>query len=184
MKQMDLPKHYLQQILSTEEQHLLKLHQIVADAVREEDLIVQNLMNPPLDTISKGQRIADKVASFGGSWTFIISFGVILMLWIATNVILVAKAFDPYPFILLNLVLSCLAALQAPVIMMSQNRKEEKDRQRAENDYLINLKAEIEVRNLHQKINLLMEDQFTSLLELQRYQIELLEKLSHQKGQE
>ena len=88
-----------------------------------------------------------------------------------------AKAFDPYPFILLNLVLSCIAAIQAPVIMMSQNRKEEKDRQRAENDYLVNLKAEIEVRNLHQKLNLLMEEQFKTLLDIQKYQTELLEEI-------
>ena len=91
------------------------------------------------------------------------------------------KAFDPYPFILLNLVLSCLAALQAPVIMMSQNRQEEKDRKRAENDYLVNLKAEIEVRNLHQKVNLLMEEQFKTLMEIQHYQTELLEALSNKK---
>jgi len=97
------------------------------------------------------------------------------------NVIMATKAFDPYPFILLNLVLSCLAALQAPVIMMSQNRQEEKDRKRAENDYLVNLKAEIEVRNLHQKVNLLMEEQFKTLMEIQHYQTELLEELSNKK---
>lgn len=125
--------------------------------------------------------MADKVASFGGSWTFILSFGVVLVCWIAMNVIMATKAFDPYPFILLNLVLSCIAALQAPVIMMSQNRKEEKDRKRAENDYIINLKAEIEIRNLHQKLNLLMEEQFDSLLEIQRYQTEMLEDISGRK---
>jgi uncharacterized membrane protein len=101
-----------------------------------------------------GQRIADKVASFGGSWTFIISFGVFIFLWISLNVLwLINKGFDPYPFILLNLILSYLAALQAPVIMMSQNRQEEKDRERSKNDYMINLKSELEIRTLHEKID-------------------------------
>ena len=122
-------------------------------------------------------QLPPKVATFGGSWTFIITFLVVLIAWITLNILLMAKAFDPYPFILLNLVLSCIAAIQAPVIMMSQNRKEEKDRQRAENDYLVNLKAEIEVRNLHQKLNLLMEEQFKTLLDIQKYQTELLEEI-------
>ncbi len=170
---------YLESILSTEDKHLKKLHQLVADSMREEKLISENLLHPPKETFSRGQMVADKVATFGGSWTFIISFGVVLFCWIVMNVILATKAFDPYPFILLNLVLSCIAALQAPVIMMSQNRKEEKDRKRAENDYLVNLKAEIEIRNLHQKINLLMEEQFQSLMEIQRYQTEMLEQMTN-----
>ena len=172
---------YLEKILATEDGHLKKLHRLVADAMQEQELISENLLHPPGETFSRGQLVADKVASFGGSWTFIISFGVVLFCWIVMNVIMAAKAFDPYPFILLNLVLSCIAAIQAPVIMMSQNRKEEKDRKRAENDYLVNLKAEIEVRNLHQKLNLLMEEQFDNLLEIQRYQVELLEEISGRK---
>jgi len=172
---------YLEKILSTEDQHLHKLHQLVANAMKEEELIVENLLNPPKETFTPGQFVADKVATFGGSWTFIISFGVVIVCWIIMNVIMATKAFDPYPFILLNLVLSCLAALQAPVIMMSQNRQEEKDRKRAENDYLVNLKAEIEVRNLHQKVNLLMEEQFKTLMEIQHYQTVLLEELSNKK---
>lgn len=172
---------YLEKILSTEDQHLQKLHQLVADAMQEEELIVDKLLHPPKETFTPGQFVADRVASFGGSWTFIISFGVIIVCWISMNIVMASKAFDPYPFILLNLLLSCLAALQAPVIMMSQNRQEEKDRKRAENDYLVNLKAEIEVRNLHQKVNLLMEEQFNTLMELQRYQTELLEELSNKK---
>lgn len=172
---------YLEKILATEDGHLKKLHQIVADSMQEEALLSEKLLHPSLEPSNAGQRVADKVASFGGSWTFIISFGVVLFCWIVMNVIMATKAFDPYPFILLNLVLSCIAAIQAPVIMMSQNRKEEKDRKRAENDYLINLKAEIEIRNLHQKINLLMEEQFNSLLEIQRYQTELLEEISDRK---
>ncbi|OOM68614.1 DUF1003 domain-containing protein [Clostridium sp. BL-8] len=107
-----------------------------------------------------GQRAADKIASFGGSWAFIISFGVVLAIWIIGNaVILSDKAFDPYPFVFLNLVLSCLAAIQAPIIMMSQNRQTEKDRLTATNDYLVNLKSEIIVEDLHYKIDMLMEQQ-------------------------
>jgi uncharacterized membrane protein len=122
-----------------------------------------------------GQRIADKVASFGGSWTFIISFGVFIFLWICLNIFwLVNKGFDPYPFILLNLILSCLAALQAPVIMMSQNRQEEKDRDRAKNDYMINLKSELEIRTLHEKIDHFVMDQQQELLDIQKAQIEML----------
>ncbi|MNY30754.1 hypothetical protein D3C86_1648800 [compost metagenome] len=122
-----------------------------------------------------GQRIADKVASFGGSWTFIIAFGCFILLWISINVyFLTNKGFDPYPFILLNLILSCLAALQAPVIMMSQNRQEDKDRLRAKKDYMINLKAEIELRALHEKIDHLIIHQQQELLEIQRIQIEMM----------
>ena len=172
---------YLETMLQTEDHHLKKLHHLIADSMKEEDLIVQRLMQQPQEQLSTGQRVADKVATFGGSWKFIIIFGVVLFCWIVLNLLLVAKAFDPYPFILLNLVLSCIAALQAPVIMMSQNRKEEKDRQRAENDYMVNLKAEIEIRNLHQKINLLMEEQFQTLLDVQKYQVELLEELTGRK---
>lgn len=122
-----------------------------------------------------GQRVADSVASFGGSWTFIISFGSFILLWIASNVyLLLNRGFDPYPFILLNLILSCLAAFQAPIIMMSQNRTEEKDRERAKNDYMINLKSELEIRILHEKIDHFIMDQQLELLELQKIQIELM----------
>lgn len=105
-----------------------------------------------------GERVADKIAEFGGSWTFIISFGLFIMVWISANVwLLQNKGFDPYPFILLNLILSCLAALQAPVIMMSQNRQEQKDRERAKNDYEINLRAELEIRLLHEKLDFVIQ---------------------------
>jgi uncharacterized membrane protein len=176
------PHQYLEKMLHTEDQHLRKLHGLVSDALKEEELIVKNLQLQSTEQSTTGQRIADQVATFGGSWTFIISFGVVLAIWIGANVVMATKAFDPYPFILLNLVLSTIAALQAPVIMMSQNRKEEKDRKRAENDYIINLKAEIEIRNLHQKINLLMEEQFQTLLDVQKYQVELLEEIAGKKG--
>lgn len=120
---------------------------ILADAIEDED------KKPP----TFGQRVADKVADFGGSWTFIISFIVFLLLWIAINAfVFLNKGFDPYPFILLNLILSCLAALQAPVIMMSQNRQEEKDRDRAKKDYMINLKAELDLKSLHEKMDTIL----------------------------
>jgi uncharacterized membrane protein len=131
--------------------------------------------------LTKGQSLSDKIARFGGSWMFIISFFIILLLWIVANSILPpSDTFDPYPFILMNLVLSCLAALQAPIIMMSQNRQEEKDRQRAQNDYLINLKAELEIRSLHQKMDLVIEDQLKTLYEIQLKQLEILKGLQEQ----
>jgi uncharacterized membrane protein len=113
--------------------------------------------------------------SFGGSWTFIISFGIFIFIWININVFwMVNKSFDPYPFILLNLILSCIAALQAPVIMMSQNRQEEKDRERGKKDYMINLKSELEIRTLHEKIDHFIMDQQQELLELQKDQIDMM----------
>jgi uncharacterized membrane protein len=150
----------------------------VQQSISEEKLIVENLLNPPKEILTKGQSISDKVARFGGSWYFIIMFSVILLVWILFNTLTPQKDnFDPYPFILMNLLLSAIAALQAPVIMMSQNRKEEKDRKRSENDYLINLKAELELRSLHQKIDLLLEEQIKVLFESQAKQLELLKKI-------
>jgi uncharacterized membrane protein len=126
-----------------------------------------------------GQRLADRLAAFGGSWKFILIFMSILFGWIILNsIILITRRFDPFPFILLNLVLSCLAALQAPVIMMSQNRQEAKDRLRAQHDYQINLKAEIEIRSLHEKIDHLIFKQWQRLLEIQEIQTELMAELS------
>ncbi|BCH56088.1 hypothetical protein RvVAR031_36980 [Agrobacterium vitis] len=123
-----------------------------------------------------GDRASDAVASFGGSWRFIIIFSIILVTWMAINSIgLFLRPFDPYPYILLNLLLSCVAAMQAPIIMMSQKRQEEKDRQRAENDYMINLRAELEIRQLHEKIDHQMAHQWARLAELQQIQIDLLE---------
>ena len=168
----------LDKLIHTESEQLNKLNKIVADSILEEELIVQNLSNPISEVLKRGDKIADKVATFGGSWTFIITFFVILFLWIVINtIVLSSRAFDPYPFILMNLILSCIAALQAPVIMMSQNRKEEKDRKRSENDYLVNLKAEIEIRTLHQKMNLLIEEQIKNLFDVQKVQVEMLERI-------
>jgi uncharacterized membrane protein len=179
----------LEQLLATENEQLQKLNEIVQQSIEEERLLSEKLLefedkNPPFVS-----RLADKVATFGGSWKFIILFGVFMFLWIVINVYLLKKSFDPFPFILLNLLLSTIAALQAPVIMMSQNRKEEKDRQRAVNDYMINLKAEIEVRNLHGKIDLLMTEQMKTLFEIQKTQVDLMEdikaivkKMPHEKA--
>jgi uncharacterized membrane protein len=140
---MDTPQ--IDQLLLDESNHLKKLHNIVRETLAAEELIIYNLVNPPLETLTTGQKLSDKVARFGGSWRFIILFGFILTGWIVFNAMALGRyKFDPYPFILMNLVLSCIAALQAPIIMMSQNRQEEKDRMRSENDYMINLKAEIQ----------------------------------------
>lgn len=134
---------------------------------------------------SFGQRVADKVATFGGSWTFIIIFMMILLSWIALNSYLLARrndAFDPYPYILLNLFLSMLAAIQAPVIMMSQNRQSAKDRMDAANDYEVNLKAELEILSLHEKVDQLCEAKWEELLRIQEEQINLLMRLLEERG--
>ena len=162
----------------SQDEQIKKLHAIVEDAINEEAFIINNLKHPDVELLTKGQKLSDSVALFGGSWKFIILFAIILAVWIFYNSTVANNIrFDPYPFILMNLILSCIAALQAPIIMMSQNRQEEKDRKRAENDYLINLKAEIEIRNLHQKINLLMEEQLKKLMETQAIEIKLLQDL-------
>jgi len=115
--------------------------------------------NPQKEKYTVGQRAADRIAKFAGSWAFIFLFTAVLILWMVGNVLLAKRAFDPYPFILLNLVLSCVAAIQAPLIMMSQNRQEEKDRRRAENDYKVNLKTEIMIEDLHDKMNKIIAKQ-------------------------
>lgn len=169
---------YINQLLNTEDDHLKKLNEIVLQSIEQEKLLLQNISEPQEDKLSFGQRLADRVARFGGSWKFIISFMLLLVIWIVINLVLVGRhRFDPYPFILLNLLLSCLAAIQAPVIMMSQNRQEEKDRTRNENDYVVNLKSEIEIRTLHQKIDLLIQEQFKQLIESQAEQIKLLQSI-------
>lgn len=165
-------------LLKSGDEQINKLRQIVQRAIDDEKILVEDLSQGPKEVLTTGQSISDKVAQFGGSWYFIISFSIILTIWILVNTLLPIKAqFDPYPFILMNLVLSAIAALQAPIIMMSQNRKEEKDRKRNENDYLINLKAELEVRSLHQKIDLLLEEQIKILFESQAKQLEMLKSI-------
>ncbi len=166
------------QIFADQADQIKKLRNIVNESISEERSLIEQLKHPSLEKIGPGQKLADKVARFGGSWSFILAFLFLLAAWIFYNsVVSSSRAFDPYPFILMNLVLSCIAALQAPIIMMSQNRQEEKDRQRAENDYMINLKAELEVRNLHQKIDLLLEEQIKTLFDIQARQMELLNEI-------
>jgi uncharacterized membrane protein len=161
--------------LSTLEEDVLKTIQ------NEETLSTKMDAEANSSTFTYGQRLADKIASFGGSWKFIIIFGLFILVWITSNIIfLVNKGFDPYPFILLNLILSCLAALQAPVIMMSQNRQEEKDRERAKQDYMVNLKSELEIRMLHEKIDHLIIHQQQELLNIQQIQVEMMEDIMKQ----
>lgn len=170
-------EQYITEELRTEVGATGVLEQRMADAIRDTTLVSSG---PEIadDKDGFGQRLADKVASFGGSWTFIISFLVILFLWIMANTLLLHnKGFDPYPFILLNLFLSCLAAFQAPVIMMSQNRQEQKDRERAQKDYIVNLRAEVEVRGLHEKMDHMLIHQQQKLLEIQQMQIQLLQDI-------
>jgi uncharacterized membrane protein len=169
---------YINELLNTENDHLKKLNEIVLQSIEQEKLLLESIAQEGTEKLSLGQRLADKVARFGGSWKFITLFMAVLFIWIGINLLLINRErFDPYPFILLNLLLSCLAAIQAPVIMMSQNRQEEKDRKRNENDYVVNLKAEIEIRTLHQKIDLLMQEQFKKLIESQAEQIKLLQSI-------
>lgn len=157
---------------------LSELEQAVLASVANSTTITDKAEENQIKKATIGERVADKVASFGGSWKFIISFGVFILIWISANVFwLMNKGFDPYPFILLNLILSCIASIQAPVIMMSQNRQEAKDRERSRKDYMINLKSEVEVRTLHEKIDHLIMDQQMELIELHRTQIEMLNEI-------
>lgn len=170
--------------------HLLKEMKEISDVEKNvvnaltKRTTISNIPDDDNAKLTYGQRLADKVADFGGSWTFIISFVVFLLLWIGFNIwFLNDKGFDPYPFILLNLILSCIAALQAPVIMMSQNRQEQKDRQRAKMDYMVNLKSELEIRILHEKIDHLIMHQQEHLLDLQKQQLDKMDEiLNKQKG--
>lgn len=165
-------------LMAHEKEQLTKLQKIVKKSIEDENLIVENLLHPPIETMTVGQKVSDKVARFGGSWSFIITFMVILIVWIAFNATLPkADQFDPFPFILMNLILSCIAALQAPIIMMSQNRQEEKDRKQNVNDYMINMKAEMEIKALHQKIDLLLEDEIRVLFDSQAKQLEMLKRI-------
>ncbi len=160
-----------------------ELEQEVIHSLEEQELVSRNVNTEFDEKIGFGDRLADKIASFGGSWKFIILFGIIMFSWISINTyLLLSKPFDPYPFILLNLILSCLAALQAPVIMMSQNRQESKDRLRSEHDYKVNLKAELEIRHLNEKLDFLLMKQWQRLLEIQGMQTELMEEILEYKS--
>jgi uncharacterized membrane protein len=169
-------RRHIETLLEDEAGEIGKLDQEVIDSLTSGELVARDPTEQE-KALTLGDRAADRVATFGGSWTFIMSFSAVLVIWMTLNVTgLFFKPFDPYPFILLNLLLSCVAAFQAPVIMMSQRRKEEKDRQRAENDYQVNLKAELEIRQLHEKLDHQIMHQWTRLNELQQVQIDLLEE--------
>lgn len=169
---------YLTQLVEQERGELAVIDFDVMKAIRDNSILSENLQDKAEGALTLGQKLADKIATFGGSWTFIISFFSFLTVWIVMNVIFLnSKTFDPYPFILLNLILSCLAAIQAPIIMMSQNRQEQKDRQRADHDYKINLKAELEIKLLSEKMDHILVHQNKKLLEIQEVQIDYLEDL-------
>src|SRR6266480_5791424 len=175
-------KEYVKDVLQDEIGELSALDEEVVESLRQHEIVSSNLEKQFEKKLTFGERLSDRIAEFGGSWRFLITFFGILVVWIAINgAILMTHAFDPYPFILLNLILSCLAAVQAPVIMMSQNRAEARDRLRAENDYKINLKAELEIRHLHEKIDHLLRRQYNRLFEIQQIQIELLEELGQKR---
>jgi len=170
---------HVKNVLETEKGELTNLENQVMKSLEEHEILSKNINEEFEQKQTVGERFADKLAAGAGSWKFIVGFTIILIIWIAINsVILLWKPFDPYPFILLNLVLSCIAAIQAPIILMSQNREEAKDRLRSEHDYRVNLKAELEIRHLHEKMDHLLMNQWQRLLEIQEIQIDLMEELT------
>lgn len=174
-------REYLADLVEQESGELQLIDRDVMNAVKNNSILFENIQDKIDKKLTVGQRVADSVAQFGGSWTFIISFFVFLLIWMTVNILFLAsKAFDPYPFILLNLILSCLAAIQAPIIMMSQNRQEQKDRLRSEHDYKINLKAELEIKLLSEKIDHLIIHQNRKLLEIQEVQADYLDDLTEE----
>jgi uncharacterized membrane protein len=178
----DYRTRYVAGLLERERGELSDLERQVVESLAREETVSRDVEAAWDDRRSTGEKVADMVADFGGSWTFIGSFFFVLVVWIAFNVWTATRAiFDPYPFILLNLVLSCLAAIQAPIIMMSQNRQEAKDRLRSENDYRVNLKAELEIRNLHEKMDHLINRQWERLAEIQQIQLEIMQDMAQRK---
>jgi uncharacterized membrane protein len=173
---------YVHDLLESERGELSSLENEVVRSLQEHEILSANVDAELEQHWSFGERLADRIASFGGSWAFLISFGVFLLIWILINsVALLWRPMDPYPFIFLNLILSCLAAVQAPIIMMSQNRQEAKDRIRAQHDYQVNLKAELEIRHLHEKVDHLLSHQWERLVKIQELQLELLADLGARK---
>lgn len=163
---------YMKKLLNVQDSHHKMMNQIVINAIKEEEDLVHKLLEEENNVqLTIGQKIADVISNFGGSWSFIILFFIMLFSWMFINSSMEAHAFDPYPFIFLNLVLSCLAAVQAPIILMSQNRKETRDNKRSQDSYLINLKSELENRAMDQKLNLLINQEFRELIEIQKIQI-------------
>jgi uncharacterized membrane protein len=175
-------KKYLEVLIRKETHELNRLEKNVLKAIQSDELLSRKLHGEETETLTTGQRLADRIAEFGGSWTFIIIFFLFIIGWIALNSFLIlSRPVDPYPFILLNLMLSCLAAIQAPIIMMSQNRQEQKDRARSEHDYMVNLKAELEIRLLNEKMDHLIVHQIQRLIEIQQLQLDYLEEIANRK---
>jgi uncharacterized membrane protein len=167
---------YVEEMLRDEHGEFTELDRQVAESITNQDTIAENVEDDFLERRTLGQRMSDGLANFGGSWTFLLSFGFFLVIWMGINIAIGdTKTFDPYPFILLNLVLSCLAAIQAPIIMMSQKRQDAKDRLRSRNDYQVNLKAELEIRHLHEKLDHLIIKQWQRLAEIQQIQLEIMQ---------
>jgi uncharacterized membrane protein len=176
----DKKHHSAEKLMDTRYEAMDERTQKVARHITERKHISKNTAIIHDDSKTTGQRAADAVAKFGGSWTFIILFGVVLVCWVILNSVILAnynKVFDPYPYILLNLFLSMLASIQAPIILMSQNRQAELDRENAEHDYEVNLKAELEIMLLHEKVDLLREGQWGELIAIQKEQLNLLKSL-------
>src|SRR5256886_2940476 len=175
-------KDYVKDVLQEEIGELSALDREVIESLQQHEILSSDIEKQFEKKLTFGEHLSDRIAEFGGSWKFLITFGAVIVVWIGANAVLLATgAFDPYPFILLNLILSCLAAVQAPIIMMSQNRAEARDRLRGENDYKINLKAELEIRHLHEKIDHLLRRQYNRLFEIQQIQMELLEELGQKR---
>lgn len=167
---------YVEDLLKDESGEISELEKRVAESLANNETLAENTEEDFDEHRTFGEIVSDHLASFGGSWMFIISFMVLLGIWIAFNLARGSdQTFDPYPFILLNLILSCIAALQAPIIMMSQKRQEAKDRLRSLNDYQVNLKAELEIRHLHEKMDHLINRQWQRLAEIQQLQLELMQ---------
>jgi uncharacterized membrane protein len=170
-----------EKLFSSEYEKLTAQEKHVAHHITERTPISTNVIQDYSEQMTFGQKMADKVASFGGSWMFIIIFMVILVMWIVLNSFILMKlrngSFDPYPYIFLNLILSMLAAIQAPIIMMSQNRQAYKDRLSAEHDYEVNLKSELEIIALHEKVDSLRQEQWKDLISIQQEQLRLLSQL-------
>jgi uncharacterized membrane protein len=174
---------YVQSVIEDDKGELSALEREVVGSLEEQEILSRNINAEYDQQLTVGERLADRIADFGGSWKFIGIFAVILFSWMLVNSVALfwKKPFDPYPYIFLNLVLSCLAAIQAPIIMMSQNRQESRDRLQAEHDYRVNLKAELEIRTLHEKMDHLLLNQWERLLEIQAIQTELMQELAERR---